>query len=188
MLEIKLNLGCGPVDFGDDWVSIDRLNLPFIKYHDILKLPYDDNSVDIIFSSHTISYLDREEILEAFKEWYRVLKVGGKIYISTTDFKTLVKLYHEGMPLHKLLGPIFGKMYSEDKIIYQKTIWDYQSLGDYLRIIGFRRIKLWDIGDPNLSEIYKSKDCCNAKIDGTPLSLNVCAEKNEYEGKINDKK
>jgi predicted SAM-dependent methyltransferase len=182
---IKLNLGCGHTNFGEDWDHIDNINEPHIKSHDITKLPYEDNSVDILYSSHTLEYFDREEALDVLKEWYRVLKVGGKIYLSVPDFRAMANLYIENnAPLHKFLGPLFGKMASGDKVIYHKTVWDYASLGEYLRIVGFRRIDKWtqpdNYGFTRKTDIaFDTKDdCSNANI-----SLNIVATKNEYEGK-----
>lgn len=176
---LKLNLGCGHTNFGDDWDHIDAINEPHIKSHDITKLPYEDNSADIIYSSHTLEYFDREEAIEVLREWYRVLKVGGKIYLSVPDFRQMAYLYlEEHIPLHRFLGPLYGKMDSNGKTIYHKTVWDYQSLGDYLRIIGFRRIT-----DEEKPDFDTMDDCSNAGMKWQPISLNIVAEKNEYEGK-----
>ena len=187
---IKLNLGCGHTNFGPDWDNIDIIEEPHIKSHDITKLPYADNSVDVIYSSHTLEYFDRDRAIEVLREWYRVLKVGGKIYLSVPDFDALSLAYQEKkMPLHKLLGPLYGKMSSKENIIYHKTVWDYQSLGEYLRIAGFRRLDKWrEIKIANeqgvLETVNTNKDCSNANLAWyIPLSLNIVAEKNEYEGK-----
>jgi predicted SAM-dependent methyltransferase len=186
---IKLNLGSGNSYFGEDWEHIDSIELPHIKQHDITKLLFKDNSVDLIYSSHTLEYFDREEVLPVLQEWNRVLKLNGKIYLSVPDFKAMSELYlNEGVPLHKFLGPLYGKMDSNGKTIFHKTVWDYASLGEYLRISGFRRIDTWDEKTSYFGhEIIKvpfgtSDDCSHAKINGKLISLNVCAEKNNYEG------
>jgi predicted SAM-dependent methyltransferase len=187
---LKINIGCGHTNFGEDWEHIDNIDEPHIKSHDITKLPYEDNSVDILYSSHTLEYFDREEAIEVLREWYRVLRMGGKAYISVPDFWTMSELYYKNnIPLHKLLGPLYGKIDSNGNIIYHKTVWDYQSLGDYLRMVGFRRIDKWSIGDEYSLGERKNidfdtyNDCSNAEINGNKISLNIVAEKNEYEGK-----
>jgi SAM-dependent methyltransferase len=43
------------------------------------QLPLDDNSVDFVISSHVIEHFP--EPIKALKEWYRVVKPGGYLYI-----------------------------------------------------------------------------------------------------------
>lgn len=190
---LKLNLGCGHTNFGEDWEHIDNIDEPHIKSHDITKLPYEDNSVDILYSSHTLEYFDREEAIEVLREWYRVLKVGGKIYLSVPDFRAISELYtQDNLPLCRLIGPMFGKMDSNNSIIYHKSIWDEASLSEYLRIAGFRRIDEWKQPAYTIYEEKKDNkeipfdtqnDCSNAEVKGKLISLNLVATKNEYEGK-----
>jgi len=83
---IKLNIGCGRTNFGHEWIHIDGSNtdtggdargngeFDHIKYHDITKLPFDNDSVDLIYSSHTFEYFDRDERDDILREWRRVLR------------------------------------------------------------------------------------------------------------------
>ena len=71
---IKLHLGCGWRNFGDDWVHIDGGDYEHLQYDDITKLPYEDESVDLIYASHVLEYFDREEVVDILSEWTRVLK------------------------------------------------------------------------------------------------------------------
>jgi len=182
---IKINIGCGHTNFGKDWIHIDNIDEPHIISHDITKLNFADNSVDILYSSHTLEYFDKDEALKVLTEWYRVLKVDGKIYLSVPDFRSLADLYiNEEVPLHRLIGPLFWKMQSGDKIIYHKTVWDEASLGEYMRIVGFRRLDHWNPNDFQREFLGKEyDDCSKAEIDYKLLSLNIVATKNEYEGK-----
>jgi ubiquinone/menaquinone biosynthesis C-methylase UbiE len=43
------------------------------------QLPLDDNSVDFVISSHVIEHFP--DPIKALKEWYRVVKPGGYLYI-----------------------------------------------------------------------------------------------------------
>lgn len=189
MKKILINLGCGNKDFGSEWTHIDSIKGPHISSHDISKLPVKNNSVDLIYSSNVLEYFDREESLSLLKEWYGKLKIGGKLYLSVPDFEVMSKLYSkDNVPLHKLIGPLYGKMVSGDKTIFHKTVWDYSSLGEYMRIAGFRRIDKWDdviTEDENGLEriVDRKNDCSNAKINGKQICLNIFGEKNEYEGK-----
>ena len=56
---IKIHLGCGKIDLKNDWIHIDGGNYPHLNSHDIVNLPFDDNSVDLIYSCHVLEYFDR---------------------------------------------------------------------------------------------------------------------------------
>lgn len=45
--------------------------------YDGLRLPFDDASVDVVFSSHCLEHIQFD--LAAIRDWYRVLRVGGHI-------------------------------------------------------------------------------------------------------------
>ena len=90
---IKLHLGCGWRNFGDDWVHIDGGDYDHLQYNDITKLPYEDESVDLIYASHVLEYFDREEAVDILSEWTRVLKKGGalRIALPDRDWETYIK-------------------------------------------------------------------------------------------------
>ena len=94
---IKLHLGCGR-NILDGWINTDYNTAKFggSKYLDVTKkFPYDNNSVDYIFSEHMIEHITYHEGKFMLEESFRVLKSGGKIRISTPDLKFLIKLYNE---------------------------------------------------------------------------------------------
>jgi ubiquinone/menaquinone biosynthesis C-methylase UbiE len=56
-------------------------------------LPYNDNEVDEIFSSHLLEHIEDQELKSTFQEWYRVLKPGGKLVIRVPDFEMYCRLF-----------------------------------------------------------------------------------------------
>ena len=148
---IKLNLGCGWRNFGEDWIHIDGGNYSHVSSHDITKLPYNDNSVDLIYASHVFEYFDREDGLGVLKEWHRVLKPGGVLRIAVPDFEAIAKLYSVGkFPLKNFLGPLYGKMEmgmkggETGKTIYHKTAYDFNDLKRVLEEVGFKNIQRYN--------------------------------------------
>ena len=94
---IKLHLGCGRNILGG-WINTDYNTAKFSgsDYLDVTKkFPYDNNSVDYIFSEHMIEHISYQDGKFMLEESFRVLKSGGKIRISTPDLKFLIKLYNE---------------------------------------------------------------------------------------------
>lgn len=94
---IKLHLGCGR-NILDGWTNTD-INIAKFRGSDKLDVTetfsYDDNSIDYIFSEHLIEHLTYQEGKFMLEECFRILKVDGKIRISTPDLKFLVDLYTE---------------------------------------------------------------------------------------------
>ncbi len=182
----KLNIGCGKRDFGEGWHHIDKANYDHIIFHKVEKLFYDDNSVDTIYSSHLIGYFDRQEIIPIFTEWKRTLKPGGILRLAVPDFEAISELYtNKVIALENFLGPLYGKMIVNDKeTIYHKTVYDFYSLTNLLRSVGFKDIKRYDF---NKTEHSMFDDCSKAHFphnevaiktgkftaDQTLISLNV---------------
>jgi len=142
---IKINMGCGKRNFGKDWVHIDGGDYEHLNYNDITNLSqFEDNSVDLIYASHIISYFDREEIKPILQEWKRILKLNGMLRLAVPDFQSMATLYTmRKYPLENFLGPLYGKMKMGKEIIYHKTVYDYNSLKELLLSVGFKDIDYW---------------------------------------------
>jgi len=176
--ELKLHLGCGKRHFAG-WDSVDKADFQHIKSNNITELPYETNSADVIYASHVLEYFDREEVVSVLNEWRRVLKEDGTLYLSVPDFGTMSRLYQEArIPLHKFVGPLYGKMTAGGDMIYHKTVYDYSSLGELLRFVGFKSIEPWTRKE--LSDLMKDKswdDHSQAKVNGELISLNISCKK-----------
>ena len=67
-----------------------------IEYGDAAKgLHVQDESVDVLYSSHMLEHLDRNEADKFLKEAFRVLLPGGIIRIAIPDIKKIVDQYNE---------------------------------------------------------------------------------------------
>ncbi len=174
---IKINLGCGKRNFGKDWVHIDGGDYPHLDSKDIINLSYDNNTVDLIYTSHVLEYFDRQEAKFIIEEWRRVLKPNGVLRIAVPDFKAMAQLYITGtVSLKSILGPLYGKMLMGDQYIYHKTVYDYDSLKNLLEQASLKQIKIYDWRktehsnfDDQSQAYYPHMD----KINGTLISLNM---------------
>ncbi len=143
---LKLNIGCGHRNFGKDWIHIDGSNYKHIYSHDIINLPFEEGTVDLIYASHVFEYFDREEAEDVLQKWKKILKQGGTLRVAVPNFEMYSKLYSEGkINLDQCIGPLYGKWKMTDtKNVYHKTTYDYKSLKKVLETVGFRCVKYWD--------------------------------------------
>jgi SAM-dependent methyltransferase len=75
--EVKLNIGCG-FRKEEGFIGIDRRDCGQEIIWDVRDgIPFPDESVDFIWSSHVMEHFTNAESKELFKEFYRVLRKGG---------------------------------------------------------------------------------------------------------------
>jgi len=179
--DIKLNLGCGWRNFGPSWDHIDGGDYPHLKSRDIFSLPYEDESVSLIYSSHVIEYFDRDEINALLTEWKRVLIQGGHLRLAVPDFTNMSALYSNGnLELKDILGPLYGKMTMDEETIYHKTVYDFKSLKGVLDKLDFDGIARYDWRKTEHSDFDDHSQAYLPHMDkehGTSISLNVQCQK-----------
>jgi len=92
-----LNLGGGKwyypkwenVDFYQSGVFVDYK----IDFREKKSLPFSDNCVNAIFTSHVLEHLDDESLIFLLKECYRILKPKGILRISVPDMDKAMEAY-----------------------------------------------------------------------------------------------
>lgn len=145
---LKLHLGCGSRHF-EGYVNIDlRKTRATDLVCNIRKLPYPDNSVDLIETYHVIEHLPRHDLPKAFKEWYRLLTYEGKLIIECPDFDEAVKEYIEGS--EKRLDNIFGlQRFPGDT---HQFGYNFKRLEKLLEALGFKDIQETEPQDPHIKD------------------------------------
>lgn len=180
---MKIHMCCGKRDFGPDWLHIDGEAFPHVSVvTDRLDiLPFASECAELIYCSHAIEYFDREEIVPVLQEWRRILKPGGTLRLAVPDFEAMISLYNDCIvDLKDILGPLYGKMKMGNKTIYHKTVYDFQSLDELLRKVGFKNIGPWDWHTTEHAHVDDHSQAYIPHMDkenGTLISLNVECEK-----------
>lgn len=89
-----LNVACGN-RYHKDWINIDiNPHSEFVKRINVLEgLPFPDNSMDVVYSSHFLEHLTKEQAKFVLKEFYRVLKPNGILRIVVPDLENICREY-----------------------------------------------------------------------------------------------
>lgn len=184
---MKLHLGGGKV-YLPGFTHIDLADFPHIDIKADIRFlsQFEDDSVELIYCSHALQYFDREEAKEALKEWYRVLNPRGVLRLAVPDFEAIIQVYlrHRDIESRGILGPLYGRMKVKtdegEKVIYEKTAYDFTSLAKLLESVGFTKVHRYDWRET----IHKDYDDCSQsyiphmdKEHGLLISLNVEAQK-----------
>lgn len=188
---MKLHLGCWHRNI-PGFINVDLCDMPHIHYKssiDDLSM-FDDESAELIYSSHSFEYFDRVQAVSVLKEWRRVLKKGGILRLAVPDFDKLIEVYHLSGDLNKILGPLYGRMVIQTQstysngggglIMYHKTTYTFSSLREMLESEGFGNVRRYDWRqtihkdyDDHSQAYYPHMD----KENGILISLNVEATK-----------
>ena len=111
----------------------------FVHHELSSSIPYPDNSVDVIFSSHFLEHLYYDQALNLINECYRSLKPGGILRISIPDLEYAIGQYHKGRKDEMLRNFFFveedGNHFSRHKYMY-----DFQMLEKILVNTGFLNV------------------------------------------------
>lgn len=122
----NLNFGSGTSRI-QDFISVDLyapeadLGLDLTR-----KLPWPDNSVDNIYSSHLVEHLSRSEWEQARKEWARVLKPGGTIEIRCPNIVLVCERFLRDPKSERLMQQLYGLQTNEGE--YHKNGFTRESL------------------------------------------------------------
>ena len=178
---LGVNIGCG-TDAPEGWYNIDNSptiwmsRLPMgrrvfrtpawprtVHRHDVLKgLPFAQESVDYIYSSHTFEHFTYSQSLALTKDCLRVLKPGGRLRIVVPDLEKLVRDYlADPAPLasHRLVDRLLLRHSWQDVLhpgAHHCQMFDARSLISMLRAAGFDNAHVCEFGDsciPNLTKV-----------------------------------
>ena len=128
-MEININLGSGP-QYVDSWINYDKspnillskfsklkrmlfsLNLlndsqalywdPRVKYADIRKIKFPDNSVDNFYLSHVLEHVYFDEAAQILRKCFLSLKKGGVLRICSPDYEKYILKYIQESKINEL--------------------------------------------------------------------------------------
>jgi len=143
---MKLDIGCGIKESWyepeGDWIRVDGfIDDPAIIKALAWKLPYEDESIDEIFSSHTLEHINKFQIVDTLKEWRRVLKPEGKLTVRVPDLEWCCNWWINHQTTGWDIDILFGNQSREGEI--HLTGFNEKIMVDYLHEAEFQ-VKKFD--------------------------------------------
>ena len=107
MRKVAIDIGCGeekqPNHIGLDLRRTEAVDI----IADARCLPFKTESIDVVYSSHTLEHFGHMEVKEVLCEWVRVLKQHGQIDLSCPDLRLRSLLFFLN-PSWKNIVNIYG--------------------------------------------------------------------------------
>jgi glycosyltransferase involved in cell wall biosynthesis/predicted SAM-dependent methyltransferase len=168
---VKLNIGSFINMFHYSWQNIDIIDLTdfarqngyiFKKIDVTNPLPYNNNSVDLIVSSHFLEHLYRDKGKKFLLECLRVLKPNGILRLSIPDTELLIKKYLDNtIDQYKYVNIGVENSTDNSQSLFELllsghcTTYDYDSISKLLSQTGFTNIKRMVFNKSSSKEIEK---------------------------------
>lgn len=132
-----LNLGCG-TRFHPDWINVDITpSSPDVISCDLKRgIPYSGSTFDVVYHSHLLEHLSKQEAPKFIKECYRVLKPHGIIRVVVPDLERIALNYLQALNMalkeNKLWGHNYDWMMLE---LYDQAVREHSggAMLDYLK-------------------------------------------------------
>lgn len=116
-----MNLNIGSSDPRGKYKGVDWINLDICNYENVnvlgsgLKLPFKENSFDLIHCVHVLEHVTREKNQIMLDEMCRVVKPNCEVMVEVPDFQEVIDLLHQAFKksdthkIHQWTTSIYGK-------------------------------------------------------------------------------
>ena len=170
-------LHIGGIEKKEGWEILNIVPAPEVDHlgdaRDLSR--FSDHTFGEIYASHVLEHMDYQNdiLLNTLREWYRVLKPGGRLFISVPDLDILARLLLDKVRLNTegryfVMRMIFGGHMDE---------YDYHQVGLNLEILA---VFLTEAGFSRLTQVREFglfEDDSLTRINGEMISLNVIVDK-----------
>lgn len=161
---MRLDIGCGTFK-RQGFIGVD----PYAEadvHASMWSLPFPDDSIEEIYSSHALEHIGKFEVLDTLKEWRRILRPGGKIEIQVPDLRWCCQQWLARQTTDWYLDILFGMQNHPGE--FHKTGFTPAIMFDYLKAAGLVLLDEGTIdshGQPTLCFMvtkYDSQEAINA--------------------------
>jgi predicted SAM-dependent methyltransferase len=157
-----------------EWEILDAIPHPRVTHLGNAKdlSRFADATFAAVYASHVAEHFGYPEpLLQALREWRRVLAPGGMLYISVPDLDILAELFllRESLDIHgrfHVMRMMFGGQVDEHD--FHHVGLNEEFLRDFLNVAGFTDVQRVD-------EFGIFDDTSSFAFNGVPISCNLIA-------------
>lgn len=126
----------------EHWVTVDidpKRGDVVQDFHDFERFPFNEETVDAIYASHTFEHISVYRIGRVVAECYRVLRPGGVLRIVVPNPEESIRQYLAGnldFPLFKKRRDRAKRMYGEDLTLFECMKEDFVSRNGQVTLLG----------------------------------------------------
>lgn len=139
-------------------MNVDIVDMPKVDLvFDITKpFPIQSGVIAEVFSAATLEHLRKPHVDHVLKEFFRILKPGGVLRVSTPDIEAIAKGILDGEDLAVTNQHLFGKYKSDQTEDFDLHRWMYPAPAMIARLheLGFTRAERMPMGDVPHDERY----------------------------------
>lgn len=177
-----LHLGSGPLAIPNFWNLDGDLRVPCDLVGRVDRLKLNAGSVGVVYCSHVFEHVVRRRADRTLREWHRVLKPGGKLYMAVPDLEQLCRVYLDNLPRYDApdgrhaVDLAAGIIYGGQTTSYDFHFagYSFTTLKAMLRAVGFSTVERFDRASLTFLPF---RDAAYATVGATPVSLNIEATK-----------
>lgn len=151
-MPVKLELGAGERKMAG-WTSVDLSDNCSLHLDLAEPIPFPDNTVNIIYSSHVLEHFEYSELIKLLTECLRILKLGGIFSASIPNARIYLNAYHDAKSFDPAIycrhDPAYNFNSSIDYVNYMaymaghhKYMFDEENIISILNKVGFRNVSL----------------------------------------------
>jgi predicted SAM-dependent methyltransferase len=157
-----------------EWEILDAIAHPRVTHLGNAKdlSRFADGTFSAVYASHVAEHFGyQRDLLQALREWRRVLTPGGTLYISVPDLDILAELFllRESIDIHgrfHIMRMMFGGQMDDHDFHYVGL--NEEFLRDFLSATGFADVRRVD-------EFGIFDDTSRFAFNGVPISCNLIA-------------
>ena len=110
---MKLDIGSGTNPYGHGYTTVDPYQDDAEVRAPMQALPFEDGSVEAIYSAHALEHIGWQEVSPTLREWRRVLAEGGELLLRVPDLVWCINQWCADRDNVWALAKIFGSQEHE---------------------------------------------------------------------------
>jgi predicted SAM-dependent methyltransferase len=149
---IKLEMGSGPKKGINGWTTVDRMPGADLRFDLLEALPFRNDEVDEIYSSHVLEYFGYRDFMRVLEEWRRILRHRGLLRVALPNARIFLEAY------------LSNEDFNADYYCRYKPALHYHTRIDYVNYMAYMDAHRHMFDEENLVAVLKAAGFSEVKL------------------------